>query len=230
MQQPLAVHMSHLGVQTKQPLRMFPAKYRQYYGQQLRRRLTGNIPQTISPHPLMGEQTFYAGPTGGGRLPGLLPGQSQQMHMPSLRRLTRPRMPRLSRPTGFSPLTPPTIPQAPPLPQPAQAGLPSSNIQMSGMVGVGSPLKKKLDILQPGTFAFMHSREVALLLRQLKEAMQRRERTRKAKDVSGGGEDKPDYPANSPKKTTRNEGGTETEPDDDPRYWGMEPSAIVGRH
>ena len=232
MQQPLAVHMSHLGVQTKQPLRQFPEKYRQYYGQQLRRRLTGNIAQTVSPHALFGERTQYPGATGGGRLPGLLPGQAAASRGPSLRRLARPRMPRLRRPTGFSPMTPPTVPSAPRLPQPAQMGLPSSNIQMSGKVGVGSPLKKNLDILRPGTFAFMHSREIALLLRQLKEQLERRERTRKGKgtaDVSGAGDDKPDAPANGPKQTTRPEGATETDPDDDPRCWGMDPSAIIGK-
>jgi hypothetical protein len=233
MQQPLAVHMSHLGVQTKQPLRQFPEKYRQYYGQQLRRRLTGNIAQTVAPHGLFGERSQFPGATGGGRLPGLLPGQAAAGGMPSLRRLARPRMPRLKRPTGFSAMTPPTVPSAPSLPQPAQVGLPSSSIQMSGKVGVGSPLKKNLDILRPGTFAFMHSREIALLLRQLKEQLERRERTRKGKgtaDVSGAGDTKPHSPANSPKKTTRPQGATETDPDDDPRYWGMEPSAIVGNH
>ena len=129
-------------------------------------------------------------------------------------------------------MTPPTVPSAPSLPQPAQMGLPSSNIQMSGKVGVGSPLKKNLDILRPGTFAFMHSREIALLLRQLKEQLERRERTRKGKgtaDVSGAGDDKPDAPANGPKQTTRPEGATETDPDDDPRCWGMDPSAIIGK-
>jgi hypothetical protein len=89
-----------------------------------------------------------------------------------------------------------------------------------------SDVLKNLDILRPGTFAFMHSREMAKLLREIKEQIERRERTRKG-DV---GEDKPNYPANSPKKTTRPEGATETSPDDDPRYWGMEPSAIVGNH
>ena len=226
MQQPLAVHMSHLGVQTKQPLRQFPAKYRQYYGQQLRRRLTGNIAQTVAPHGMMGERTQSPGPTGGGRLPGLLPGQAAAARMPSLNRLARPRAPRLQRPTGFSAMTPPTIPSAPSLPQPAQMGLPSSNIQMSGKVGVGSPLKKNLDILRPGTFAFAHSREIALLLRQLKEQLERRERTRKG----DAGEDKPDYPANSPKKTTKPSATGYGKVDDDPRYWGMEPSAQVGNH
>ena len=233
MQSPLAVHMSHLGVQTKQPLRQFPEKYRQYYGQQLRRRLTGDIAQTVAPHGLFGERTQNPGPTGGGRLPGQLPGQAAAAGMPSLRRLARPRMPRLRKPTGFSPMTPPTIPTAPPLPQPAQVGLPSSNIQMSGKVGVGSPLKKNIDILRPGTFAFMHSREIAKLLRELKEKLERQARMRKGKgtaDTSGAGDDKPDAPANGPKQTTKPEGGTESSPDDDARNWGMDPSAIIGSH
>ena len=232
MDSPLAVHMSHLGVQTKQPMRQFPDKYRQYYGQQLRRRLQGNVALPYSPHSIMGERSQYPGATGGGRLPGLLPGQASSAHMPSLRRLARPRMPRLRQPSGFSPMTPPTIPTAPPLPQPAQVGLPSSSIQMSEDDAEGSSLQKNLDILRPGTHAYLHSREVAKILRELKEAIQR-EKMKKGKgtaDTSGAGDDKPDAPANGPKQTTRPEGATETDPDDDPRCWGMEPSALIGRH
>lgn len=231
MSAPLAVHMSHLGVQTKQPMRQFPEKYRQYYGQQLRRRLQGNVPLPYSPHGIMGERTQTPGPTGGGILPGQLPGQAAAARIPSMRRLARPRVPRLRRPTGFAPMTPPSIPQAPSLPQPAQVGLPSSSIQMSDKVGVGSSLQKNLDILRPGTFSYLHSREIAKLLRELKEAMKHQKMQKSGvKDVSGAGETKPKHPANSPSKTTRLEGATETDPDDDPRYWGMEPSAMIGAH
>ena len=229
MSAPLAVHMSHLGVQTKQPMRQFPEKYRQYYGQQLRRRLQGNVALPYSPHGIMGERSQTPGPTGGGILPGQLPGQAASARMPSMRRLARPRVPRLHRPTGFNPMTPPSIPRAPSLPQPAQVGLPSSSIQMSDKVGVGSSLQKNLDILRPGTFSYLHSREIAKLLRELKEAM-KRQKMQKSKDVSGAGETKPKHPANSPSKTTRLEGATETPPDQDARLWGMEPSAMIGAH
>ena len=225
---PLAVHMSHLGVQTKQPMRQFPASYRQYYGQQLRRRLQGNVPLPYSPHALFGERTQYPGPTGGGRLGGTLPGQAAAANIPSLRRLARPRMPRLKPPTGFSPMTPPTVPSAPPLPQPAQVGLPSSSIQMSEDSSEGSDIQK--NIMGPGSYGFAHAQDIKRLLRELREALDKRGRMKKAKDTAGAGEDKPDYPANSPRKTTKNEGGTETPPHDDARTWGMEPSAHVGAH
>ena len=229
MHAPLAVHMSHLGVQTKQPMRQFPEKYRQYYGQQLRRRLTGNIPQTVSPHALFGERTQYPGPTGGGRLPGLLPGQAAAARMPSLRRLAKPRMPRLRPPSGFNPMTPPTVPSAPSLPQPAQVGLPSSSmVTASEDVVRGSDIQK--NIMGPGSYGFVHAQDIKRLLRELRHALDKHGRMRKAKDTSGAGEDKPDYPANSPKKTTRAEGPTETPPDQDARTWGLEPSAIVGNH
>jgi hypothetical protein len=100
---------------------------------------------------------------------------------------------------------------------------------MSDKVGVGSSLQKNLDILRPGTFSYLHSREIAKLLRELKEAM-KRQKMQKSKDVSGAGETKPKHPANSPSKTTRPTGKTETSPDDDPRYWGMEPSAMIGAY
>ena len=225
---PLAVHMSHLGVQTKQPMRQFPASYRQYYGQQLRRRLQGNVPLPYSPHALFGERTQYPGPTGGGRLGGTLPGQAAAANIPSLRRLARPRMPRLKPPTGFNPMTPPTVPSAPPLPQPAQVGLPSSSIQMSEDSSEGSDIQK--NIMGPGSYGFAHAQDIKRLLRELREALDKRGRMKKAKDTAGAGEDKPDYPANSPRKTTKNEGGTETPPHDDARTWGMEPSAHVGAH
>ena len=225
---PLAVHMSHLGVQTKQPMRQFPASYRQYYGQQLRRRLHGNVPLPYSPHALFGERTQYPGPTGGGRLGGTLPGQAAAANIPSLRRLARPRMPRLKPPTGFSPMTPPTVPSAPPLPQPAQVGLPSSSIQMSEDSSEGSDIQK--NIMGPGSYGFIHAQDIKRLLRELRQTLDKHGRMKKAKDTAGAGEDKPDYPANSPRKTTKNEGGTETPPHDDARTWGMEPSAHVGAH
>ena len=58
MHSPLSVHMSHLGVATKQPLRLFPEKYRQQMGTMDRRKLMGNIPQPMSGHAMGPERTY----------------------------------------------------------------------------------------------------------------------------------------------------------------------------
>lgn len=220
---PLAVHMSHLGVKTKQPMRLFPEKYRQYYGQQLRRRLHGNIPQTVSPHPLLSERSFYAGPTGGGRLPGMLPGQGAQMHRPSLRRMRPPQMPK---PPQLTPPTPPApVGVAPPMTGGStipSMPAPPSQITMSDQIGVGSEMKKFN--LHYAEFAQLRN-----IIHRLKRKLERAERMNKSvKDTSGAGDDKPKHPANQPKKTTKPEGATENL--NDARTWGLEPSQLVGNH
>tara|TARA_R110001592_G_scaffold86692_1_gene255871 strand:+ start:10073 stop:11200 length:1128 start_codon:yes stop_codon:yes gene_type:complete len=56
---PLSVHRSHLGIATKQPLRLFPQKYGQQMGSMARRKLMGNIPATPAGH-AMGPETTYS--------------------------------------------------------------------------------------------------------------------------------------------------------------------------
>lgn len=56
---PLSVHRSHLGIATKQPLRLFPQKYGQQMGSMARRKLMGNIPTTPAGH-AMGPETTYS--------------------------------------------------------------------------------------------------------------------------------------------------------------------------
>ena len=125
----LAVEMSHRGIATKQPMSKDPQKYRQYMGQQEAKKILGNVRTTYSPHARHSARSFTAGPTGGGRLTGLLPGQSGQMRQPSLQRLRRPRMPRMPRMQ-----TPqmPSIPQmAPPMSSVPSMPAPSSSMMMS---------------------------------------------------------------------------------------------------
>tara|TARA_R100001510_G_scaffold20564_1_gene17968 strand:+ start:3416 stop:4537 length:1122 start_codon:yes stop_codon:yes gene_type:complete len=55
---PLAVHRTHLGVETKQPLRLDAQKYGQQQATQARRKLMGNIPQTPTGHGI-GAETDY---------------------------------------------------------------------------------------------------------------------------------------------------------------------------
>ena len=56
---PLSVHRSHLGIATKQPLRLFPQKYGQQMGSMARRKLMGNIPTMPAGH-AMGPETTYS--------------------------------------------------------------------------------------------------------------------------------------------------------------------------
>ena len=56
---PLSVHRSHLGIATKQPLRLFPQKYGQQMGSMQRRKLMGNVPQAPAGH-AMGPETTYS--------------------------------------------------------------------------------------------------------------------------------------------------------------------------
>jgi len=55
-----------------------------------------------------------------------------------------------------------------------------------------------------------------------------KERTNKGKgdkDTSGGGSNLPNHPANGPKQTNRNEGGT-SDPTNDPRDFGADPVGV----
>ena len=56
---PLSVHRTHLGISTKQPLKLFPQKYGQQMGSMARRKWQGNIPSSVSGH-AMGPETTYS--------------------------------------------------------------------------------------------------------------------------------------------------------------------------
>ena len=68
---PLAVEMGHLGLSTKQPLRLFPAKYRQQLGQRHQRALMGNISMPHQPHNIEQRTPTKPGFMGSGKIPRL---------------------------------------------------------------------------------------------------------------------------------------------------------------
>jgi hypothetical protein len=68
---PLAVEMGHLGLSTKQPLRLFPAKYRQQLGQRHQRALMGNIAMPHQPHNVEQRTPTKPGFMGSGKIPRL---------------------------------------------------------------------------------------------------------------------------------------------------------------
>ena len=68
---PLAVEMRHLALSTKQPLRLFPAKYRQQLGQRHQRALMGNIAMPHQPHNVEQRTPTKPGFLGSGKIPRL---------------------------------------------------------------------------------------------------------------------------------------------------------------
>jgi hypothetical protein len=61
-QAPLSVHRTHLGIETKQPSRLFPRDYGHQQATQARRRLMGNVPQIPAGHGLGPEQSYNPRP------------------------------------------------------------------------------------------------------------------------------------------------------------------------
>ena len=170
----LSVEMSHRGIATKQPMSKDPQKYRQYMGQQEAQKILGGVRNTFSPHARHSARSFTAGPTGGGRLTGLLPGQSGQMRQPSLRRLRRPRMPRIR---SIMPPSPPMTPQiAPPMSSVPSMPSPSSSIMMSEE-------RTESDILKRNRYA--RRTEMLELMRRLIDLQKKRNKLMKY--VQGGG-------------------------------------------
>ena len=105
----LSVEMSHRGIATKQPMSKDPQKYNAYRGQSEARKIQGNVRTSFSPRGRFGQRSFSAGPTGAGRLSGLLAGQRGQMSQPSLRPI-RIRPPRPPRPPQMPSMMPPQMP------------------------------------------------------------------------------------------------------------------------
>ena len=170
----LSVEMSHRGIATKQPMSKDPQKYRQYMGQQEAQKILGGVRNTFSPHARHSARSFQAGPTGGGRLTGMLPGQAGQMRQPSLTRLRRPRMPRIR----------PVMPPAPPMPPqiaPPMSSVPSMPAPSSTMMM--SEERTQSDILKTNRYA--NRTEMLELMRRLIAAS--RKRNKLMKYVQGGG-------------------------------------------
>ena len=167
----LAVEMSHRGIATKQPMSKDPQKYRQYMGQQEAKKILGNVRTTYSPHARHSARSFTAGPTGGGRLTGLLPGQSGQMRQPSLRPLRKPRMPRMPRMR---------TPQMPSMPQmaPPMSSVPSMPTPQSSSMMM-SDERTQSELLKSNRHA--NRVEMIQLMRMLVQAQRAKANMKKSK-------------------------------------------------
>lgn len=170
----LSVEMSHRGIATKQPMSKDPQKYGQYMGQQEARKILGNVRTTYSPHARHSARSFTAGPTGGGRLTGLLPGQSGQMSQPSLRPMRQPRMPRMRQPRmpGVSPPPPMAPPMSSVPSMPSMAPPPPPQMMMSNE-------RTASDLLKSNRHA--NRTEMLALMRMLIQAQRAKSSMKKAK-------------------------------------------------
>ena len=216
----LSVEMSHRGIATKQPMSKDPQKYRQYMGQSEARKILGNVRTTFSPHARYAERGSYAGPTGAGRLGGLLPGQAGQMRQPALRpmRVHRPRMPRLPRP--------PMPPMPPMLPSPQSSmvpGIPSapsapSSIMMSEERAESEMLKGRA----------ARTTERLNIMRRIMAALERANKLQKAGTRSAMENGHvPAHPAGvSPKDESDPEGPTEND-ETDAKQFGLDPAGYL---
>jgi len=213
----LAVEMSHRGIQTKQPLSKDPQKYTAYRGQSEARKILGNVRTPFSPHARFGARSNMAGPTGAGRLSGLMPNQRGLMSRPSIRRMRvrRPRMPRMSAPT---PPTPPGMPavqsSVPSVPAP------SSSIMMSEERYRSEILKARNSL---------HRIELLNLMRRLIQAKEREAKIKKNLTATDSAQ-LPGHPVGVKPTDDEDPQGPTENLETDAKTFGLDPaSALVGR-
>ena len=209
----LSVEMSHRGIQTKQPLSKDPQKYTQYKGQSEARKILGNVRTPFSPHARYGARSNYAGPTGAGRIGGLMPGQRGQMARPALRRMRvrRPRMPRMSTPR------PPMQPMMPQM-QSSVPAMPSAPIMMSEERYRSELLKARRDL---------NRLELLNLMRRLIQAKEREARLKKSEGIKPNSGHLPAHPAGvEPSDDEDPDGPTENLETDAKTFW-LDPVGII---
>jgi len=219
----LSVEMSHRGIATKQPMSKDPQKYRQYMGQSEARKILGNVRTTFSPHARYAERGSYAGPTGAGRLSGLLPGQAGQMRQPALRplRVHQPRMPRMPRP--------PMPPMPPMMPSPQSSmvpGIPSAPSAPSAPSSIMMSEERTESEMLKGRAA--RTTERLNIMRRIMAALERVNKLEKAGTQSAMENGHvPAHPAGvSPKNESDPEGPTEND-ETDAKQFGLDPAGYL---
>ena len=213
----LAVEMSHRGIQTKQPLSKDPQKYTAYRGQSEARKILGNVRTPFSPHARFGARSNMAGPTGAGRLSGLMPNQRGLMSRPSIRpmRVRRPRMPRMSAPT---PPTPPGMPSV-------QSSVPSVPAPSSSIMM--SEDRYRSEILKARNS--LHRIELLNLMRRLIQAKEREAKIKKNLTATDSVQ-VPGHPVGVKPTDDEDPQGPTENLETDAKTFGLDPaSALVGR-
>ena len=211
----LSVEMSHRGIQTKQPLSKDPQKYTQYKGQSEARKILGNVRTPFSPHARYGARSNYAGPTGAGRLGGLMPGQRGQMARPALRRMRvrRPRMPRMRAPR---PPTPPMMLQM----QSSVPAMPASpsTIMMSEEQYRSELLKSRNTLRRI---------ELLNLMRRLIQAKEREAKLKKSEGIKPNSGHLPAHPAGVEPSDDEDPDGPTENLETDAKTFGLDPVGII---
>jgi len=172
-QAPLSVHRTHLGISTKQPLRLFPRAYGQQQATQSRRKLMGNVPNMPAGHGLGAESDYNP------KSPSIASTQGLQMK--------EPRSP-MMRGQSFG--------------KSEELALIKKDIE---------EIRKKQN--------YMQFTQMRRLVRQLKEALERRESSKKAAVSGGPGENGKAGHMEAQNKTTRPTGATE-DLNNIPESWG----------
>ena len=221
MRQPYSLSPHHLGVGVMwgkpRPGRLEnPGKYLSWLGRQSAYRSAGGagvlLPYTPhAPREQLG-QLGHPGPQGSGRM-RLMPGQSQ-LAREGAQRATR----------------------GPPRPQGMKSGAPSpfaspfGKSEIEDLMLVGDLLLVKAYVRQLGPgLSHIDMGDFRQLLQELRHLLTKLPRKSLVGIPAGGSNSsgQSSAPANGPKKTSRNEGATETDPEDDPRHWGADPAGLM---
>lgn len=219
----LSVEMSHRGIATKQPMSKDPQKYRQYMGQSEARKILGNVRSTFSPHARYGERSVTAGPTGAGRLGGLMPGQSGQMRQPSLKQIGV-RRPRLRRPRN--PVMAPAPPMGVPSP-PIQAPSSISSLPQASTPMMMSEERTESDLLKGNRNLRYHKIN---LLRRLIAAQERAEKLGKSMQGTRSAMENghvPSHPAGVRAKDEEDPEGPTENLETDAKRFGLDPAGYL---
>tara|TARA_A100001201_G_scaffold128580_1_gene113659 strand:+ start:9992 stop:12595 length:2604 start_codon:yes stop_codon:yes gene_type:complete len=202
----LSVEMSHRGLASKQPPSKDPQKYRPYLASQDARKLLGGVRTVYTPHMRHSQRSFIAGPTGGGRLTNTL------------------QYPRIPRPRLRAVRTPSIVPPKMKVPRLARPKMPS-------MITMSEDTPQRSDILKANAYQAALMRIALKEIRELMREKKDKDSKKKGKgepDTAGAASTLPNYPANNPKQTNRNQGATE-DVNNEPRDFGLDPGALVGR-
>lgn len=201
-----SVEYSHRGLASKQPPSKDPQQYRPYLASQDARKLLGGVRTVYTPHMRHSQRSYIAGDTGGGRLTNTL----------QYPRVPRPRL----RPVRAPSIVPPQL-KRPHLARP----------KMPSMITMSEDIPQHSDILKANAYQAALMRIALKEIRELMREKKDKDSKKKGKgepDTAGAASTLPNYPANSPKQTNRNQGGTE-DVNNEPRDFGLDPGALVGR-
>ena len=201
-----SVEYSHRGLASKQPPSKDPQQYRPYLASQDARKLLGGVRTVYTPHMRHSQRSYIAGDTGGGRLTNTL----------QYPRVPRPRL----RPVRAPSIVPPQL-KRPHLARP----------KMPSMITMSEDIPQHSDILKANAYQAALMRIALKEIRELMREKKDKDSKKKGKgepDTAGAASTLPNYPANSPKQTNRNEGATE-DVNNEPRDFGLDPGALVGR-